>query len=121
MSHFLQYSNVCYLYFSVPLAIVIVGRDVFLIAVGFYLRYISLPPPVSKLSPFHIKGDNLVYLLDILLSPCHLVIISFMHTVIHFTSSSVKCIMSHIDGNSVINYCINISLQYDMLIISPVF
>ena len=118
MSHSLQY-NIIYI-FSVPLAVVIVGRDVFLIAVGFYLRYISLPPPVSKLSPFHTKEDNLVSLLDILLSSCHLM---FFHLyIIHFTSSSVKCITSHIDGNSVINYTYYfISLPYDMLIISPVY
>lgn len=80
MSHSFKYNNVYYLYFSVPLAVVIVGRDVLLIAVGFYLRYISLPPPVSKLSPLHTKGDNLVYLhvLDILLFPCHLVIFIYI-------------------------------------------
>ena len=36
-----------YVCISVPLAVLIIGRDVLLVAAGFYLRFISLPPPVG--------------------------------------------------------------------------
>lgn len=39
----------------VPLAVIIIGRDVLLGISAFYWRYISLPPPVSC-----ILGENLL-------------------------------------------------------------
>ncbi|KAL5008887.1 hypothetical protein ScPMuIL_014468, partial [Solemya velum] len=38
-----------------PLAVLIVGRDVGLVAVGFYLRYISLPPPRTVSRYFDVR------------------------------------------------------------------
>lgn len=35
---------------AVPLAAIILGKDVLLILASFYLRYITVPPPVSELN-----------------------------------------------------------------------
>ncbi len=35
-------------FFLVPLTALIISRDALLVAAGFYIRYISLTPPVSK-------------------------------------------------------------------------
>lgn len=37
---------------TVPLAALIISRDVLLVATGFVIRYVSLPPPVSIVSTF---------------------------------------------------------------------
>lgn len=45
------------------LSVMVILRDVFLIIAGFVIRYISLPPPVSKIAfhfkiPFYLKHRN---------------------------------------------------------------
>lgn len=39
--------NYLLLYIAVALAVIVVGRDVLLVGAGFYVKYISLKPPVS--------------------------------------------------------------------------
>ena len=46
-------------YYSVPLAVVILGRDVILVLASFYLRYITIPPPVSFLLSFFLHFQYL--------------------------------------------------------------
>lgn len=42
----------------VPLAAVIIGRDVFLIAAGFVIRYMSLPPPITLKRYFDVTNPS---------------------------------------------------------------
>ena len=39
-----------FVFVSVPLAVLVIGRDIGLIVAAFYVRYISLTPPVSQCS-----------------------------------------------------------------------
>lgn len=58
----------------VPVAGIILGRDVLLSLTAFYIRYTSLPPPVGDLSARPIRHVT-IYLrkrsLDIGISPSH--------------------------------------------------
>lgn len=45
----------------VPLAIIILGRDVLLSLSAFYIRYTSLPPPVRAISRFLSLTETIIY------------------------------------------------------------
>ncbi|XP_061174431.1 probable cardiolipin synthase (CMP-forming) [Saccostrea echinata] len=42
----------------VPLTVIVVGRDVFLIAAAFYIRYISIKPPVNMKNFFDVSNAS---------------------------------------------------------------
>ena len=55
------------MFYIVPLAVLIFGRDVMLVLASFYFRYITLPPPVSRhmlLLPHEVLARATIY--------CHL-------------------------------------------------
>lgn len=65
---------------AVPLVVVILGRDGLLLGASFYLRYTTLPPPVSQ-SVLALLLYNTYYLLAYLEKVLE-------HTTIHSTNHS---------------------------------